>query len=211
MFKETKEGATNFCIRCEEEARGRNLTSSPHTCGLSKEQNKECCEKCKLGDRLVFKGEKLNCICPCHTPAEIDQECQCKSVYCKHNPPEVDTLQGDSWEFAHNIKARDSLLTAKIYNRSKNDYCLVKDLLLQEKARARDEGYECGLNLRKEYNDPKLIEQICIQEKARVIKLAEKLIWTKDKYPKKFNAELYMELDSFNEGVQEVIKILKSI
>lgn len=37
MFKENKEGQTNFCVACEYESRGE-VRACPHTCGMVKDE-----------------------------------------------------------------------------------------------------------------------------------------------------------------------------
>jgi hypothetical protein len=54
-------------------------------------------------------------------------------------------------------------------------------LITDERARTREEGYEAGLNLRKEYNDPKLLEKLVKQDRATLITAVEKMNTVRDK------------------------------
>jgi len=54
----------------------------------NQENKKECCEKCEG----FFPGSCTHFDCPCHTPAEVKEECKCfdgdyKGVFHKNNCP----------------------------------------------------------------------------------------------------------------------------
>ena len=59
-------------------------------------------------------------------------------------------------------KVNDAL-AAYSGNASHENYKTVFDVVVSEIEQARKEGYEEGLNLRKDYNDPELIKQIQAQ------------------------------------------------
>jgi hypothetical protein len=58
MFKDTKNGQTNFCEACEAKARGINLKFK-HTCGLAEPQTKKE-QLDNLTQRVMKKEEIIN-------------------------------------------------------------------------------------------------------------------------------------------------------
>ena len=78
----------------------------------------------------------------------------------------------------------------------------IKKLLEEQCIFARDEGYEAGLNLRKEYNDPKLLKEI-------IKELEGKKRGTKN-YTNSHDVIMHHDYDyGFNQALTEAIEVIK--
>jgi hypothetical protein len=77
----------------------------------------------------------------------------------------------------------------------------LEDFIRTEMEKAREEGYEAGLNLRKEYNDPKLLEKLVKQDRATLITAVEKEIREGDMIDE-FE-------DGYNQAINTILELLK--
>jgi hypothetical protein len=138
MFKDTKEGQTNYCEKCEKEARQYlGYKNIEHTCGLPLKEKAECCEKGCLKHKyhcgvcnfsLTYSPANY-----CSRPSDIPNPCE----NCKVEE------KAECWEDRFDLEM-DDCLVVHVYDTDqfKKMKEFVRKELQQAKQEARKEGFD---------------------------------------------------------------------